>query len=611
MSAPLKLRCAIYTRKSSEEGLDQTFNSLHAQREACAAFILSQASLGWKLVPDHYDDGGLSGGSMERPALQLLLQDIRNRKVDVVVVYKIDRLTRSLMDFARIVEIFDAQSVSFVSVTQQFNTTTSMGRLTLNVLLSFAQFEREVTAERIRDKIAASKKKGMWMGGVVPWGYRVENRKLIVDEEGAAEVRSIFDRYLEIGSVPALVDELSKERRSKAKEQQLDSRSIADTSDDGTTSSTALSEPEVSKSRRLVPINKGKLYHLLANPIYVGKIRHHAETYQGEHQVIIAHDVFEAAQRKLAEQAPRRKGLAGQPDLHLLNGLLFDENGDRLSPTHATKKGKRYRYYISSRLKGNARQDDSGWRLPAQEIEAVTRGQLRAVLSDQVLLACWMGECDQVLRTQNALACAASHLDRLDADPPLGLLQSAIHHVFHRIELTPHSIRFLVDPGTVVDWLTTASHNPSAAPAGEADCMTKRHRLAAGHHINSARADAIHIIELPLVMKRRGFESRMVIEGSGATIRIPDQPLVDLIARAHAYIEAFTDGTGRTRIQVAQTFGDHPAEVSRLLPLAFLSPKIVDAILTGRQPADLSARHLARKVELPIGWVDQAKLLGL
>lgn len=243
-----RLRCAVYTRKSSEEGLDQEFNSLDAQLEACVAFIASQIGLGWKLVPDRYDDGGISGGTMERPALQRLLQDIRDKKVEVVVVYKIDRLTRSLMDFSKIVEIFDASSVSFVSVTQQFNTTTSMGRLTLNVLLSFAQFEREVTAERIRDKIAASKKKGMWMGGVVPLGYRVEHRKLVIDDAEAKIVRHLFDRYLALKSVRDLADEAARDSFvTRTRERQ-----------DGTVAVT-------------MPFGRGNLYHLLSNPIYIGR----------------------------------------------------------------------------------------------------------------------------------------------------------------------------------------------------------------------------------------------------------------------------------------------------------------------------------------------------
>lgn len=312
MSVPGKrLRCAIYTRKSSEEGLEQEFNSLDAQREACSAFIASQTGLGWKLFPEQYNDGGISGGSMERPALQRLLADIEAGRIDVVVVYKIDRLTRALMDFARIVEIFDRQGVSFVSVTQQFNTTTSMGRLTLNVLLSFAQFEREVTAERIRDKIAASKKKGMWMGGVVPLGYQVKDRKLLIEQDEAKIVRHLFDRYLELGSVPQLVDEAH-----------------------------AITLPANGR-RGGKPFGRGNLYHLLANPIYVGKIRHKQELHEGEHQAIIDPDRFERVQALLAAQKQARSSPANQPDAHRLTGLLFDDSGDRLSPSHATKRGKR------------------------------------------------------------------------------------------------------------------------------------------------------------------------------------------------------------------------------------------------------------------------------
>jgi DNA invertase Pin-like site-specific DNA recombinase len=261
MSTPASFRCAIYTRKSTEEGLEQDFNSLDAQRESCAAYILSQASLGWTALAKHYDDGGISGGTMERPALQDLLADIKSRKVDVVVVYKIDRLTRSLMDFARIVEVFDAHKVSFVSVTQQFNTLSSMGRLTLNVLLSFAQFEREVTAERIRDKIAASKKKGMWMGGAVPLGYRVDNRKLVINAEEAETVRQIFRFYLEAGSV----------RRLKEKLDELGILTGTRTRRDGTSSGGK-------------PFTRGHLYWLLSNPIYAGNIRHKEKIAKGQHQ---------------------------------------------------------------------------------------------------------------------------------------------------------------------------------------------------------------------------------------------------------------------------------------------------------------------------------------
>ncbi|PAQ06756.1 recombinase family protein [Mesorhizobium temperatum] len=393
-----RLNCAIYTRKSTEEGLDQEFNSLDAQREACAAFIASQVGLGWKLVPDHYDDGGISGGTMERPALQRLLQDIRDKKVDVVVVYKIDRLTRSLMDFSKIVEIFDASTVSFVSVTQQFNTTTSMGRLTLNVLLSFAQFEREVTAERIRDKIAASKKKGMWMGGVVPLGYRVDNRKLAIDETEAQTVRHLFDRYLALKSVRDLVDDVASDGLSARTRQRKDG-SVAVT----------------------MPFGRGNLYHLLSNPIYIGKIKHKDLIYDGEHEPIVTSGTFEEAQALLAAQAPRRRSDSNVTQPHLLTGLLFDEAGEKLRSVHAKKEGVRYRYYVSKQFIDERRKGSSGWRLPAPALESVVEHRLNRILSDQAQLSGWIqqwadaGEIQSAMRRAEVMrSCWASLRKRSD-----------------------------------------------------------------------------------------------------------------------------------------------------------------------------------------------------
>ena len=302
-----RLRCAIYTRKSSEEGLEQEFNSLHAQREACEAFIRSQKHEGWSMITTPYDDGGISGGTMVRPALQQLLKDIEARKIDVVVVYKVDRLTRSLADFARMVELFDKHSVSFVSVTQQFNTTSSMGRLTLNVLLSFAQFEREVTGERIRDKIKASKQKGMWMGGVVPLGYRVEDRALLPNPTEVPLAQRLFTRYLALGSVLALQEKLDAEGQ---------------------------------KSRKGNQFSRGMLYSLLSNPIYIGKIRHKDIVHEGLHQEIIDADLWDAVQAKLAENraAPytRREETSSYP----LLGKLYDASGVALATNHAKKGGK-------------------------------------------------------------------------------------------------------------------------------------------------------------------------------------------------------------------------------------------------------------------------------
>ena len=322
-----RLRCAIYTRKSTEEGLEQDFNSLDAQREAGEAFILSQKHEGWVILPTQYDDGGYSGRTLERPALQRLLADIGGSKVDIVVVYKIDRLTRSLLDFAKIVEVFDAHSVSFVSVTQAFNTATSMGRLTLNVLLSFAQFEREVTGERIRDKIAASKKKGMWMGGYPPLGYDVKDRKLVINEAEAETVRYIFSRYQELGSVRLLKEQLyaggivSKRR----------------TAPDG--------RPYGGK-----PIARGALYHMLQNHLYRGEIVHKNQAYPGEHEPIIDDDLWHEVQKTLAANRVDRGAGKGDHHLSLLAGLIYDAHGGLMTPSHAVKKGVRYRYYVSKSL---------------------------------------------------------------------------------------------------------------------------------------------------------------------------------------------------------------------------------------------------------------------
>ena len=340
-------RCAIYTRKSSEEGLEQEFNSLAAQREACEAYICSQQHEGWVLARTRYDDGGFSGGTMERPALQGLLADIRAGRIDIVVVYKVDRLTRSLADFARLVEIFDAQGASFVSVTQQFNTTSSMGRLTLNVLLSFAQFEREVTGERIRDKIAASKKKGMWMGGNVPLGYDASERTLVINPAEGETVRRIFALYRELGCV----------RRVKEVADRLGLRTKCSTTTNGT-------------ERGGKPFSRGHLYTLLSNPIYTGQIAHRGQLYPGQHPALIDDETWSAVRDQLAGNARdhRRKTKAAEPSL--LAGLLVDARGERLTPSHAVKKGRRYRYYVSAALITDAGTDRAqGWRLAAREIE--------------------------------------------------------------------------------------------------------------------------------------------------------------------------------------------------------------------------------------------------
>src|SRR6266478_1749684 len=349
-SKPKIRRCAVYTRKSSEEGLEQNFNSLHAQREACEAFIKSQASEGWRLVKTHYDDGGISGASMERPALQHLLGDIHQGLIEVVMVYKVDRLTRTLADFAKMVELFDVHHVSFVAVTQHFNTATSMGRLTLNVLLSFAQFEREVTSERIRDKIAASKRKGLWVGGTLPLGYEMKDGKIAIIEEEAELVRSIFRRYLELGSVNGLLRDL-RDRNIRTKTRRL----------------------STGATRGGIPFGRGALYYLLSNYFYIGEVKYKNEILPGEQPPIMDRALFEAVRKKSLCQWSHRTVVRSKSD-HLLAGLLFDDAGHRMVPTHATKAGVRYRYYVSTPfLHGEAKTASAGSisRIPAVDIEEV------------------------------------------------------------------------------------------------------------------------------------------------------------------------------------------------------------------------------------------------
>jgi len=349
-----KLRCAVYTRKSSEEGLEMEFNSLHAQRDACEAFVASQRAEGWVLVPDRYDDGGVSGATLERPALKRLLHDIEQGLVDVVLVYKIDRLSRSLLDFSRLVEIFDDNNVTFVSVTQSFNTTTSMGRLTLNVLLSFAQFEREVIGERIRDKFAASRKKGMWMGGYVPLGYRLENRKLLIEEAEAAKIRMIFERFVSVGSATVLARILQAESVTMRNGRQID---------------------------------KGYLYRLLNNRIYVGDAVHKGAVYRGEHEAIVSRVLWDRVHGILKESPRKRAGQSRRQTPAMLKGLIFGPTGCAMSPTHTRKAGKLYRYYVSQAvLKKGAGACPVG-RLPASEIEQAVVDQLRHIIRSPEIVA--------------------------------------------------------------------------------------------------------------------------------------------------------------------------------------------------------------------------------
>lgn len=415
------VRCAVYTRKSSEEGLEQSFNSLHAQREACEAYIASQKHEGWQLIPTAYDDGGFSGGSMERPGLKALLADVEAGLIDTVVVYKVDRLTRALADFARMVDRFDARAVSFVSVTQAFNTTTSMGRLTLNVLLSFAQFEREVTGERIRDKIAASKAKGMWMGGAVPLGYDVVDRLLVINEPEAATVRTLFALYLKHRSVDALVAAADQAGiRSKR-------RSAADGKTTGGT-----------------PLGRGSLYSILANPIYAGEIGHKGKRYPGQHQRIVPADLFDPVQRLLEANRRKARGTRSAGSGLILSGLVHDAAGQRMTATHTGKANRRYCYYASSAT-----------RVPAADLD-------RLVLS----------ALEQTLATPARLASALPHLDLVS--PAVLAAGAKLAHALGsaNAETCQACMQDLVSRVTVTDaGVTTSVRLDQLGLAGELGCI--------------------------------------------------------------------------------------------------------------------------------------------
>ncbi|MCP5001336.1 MAG: recombinase family protein [Hyphomicrobiales bacterium] len=566
MSRNPRLQCAIYTRKSTEEGLEQDFKSLDAQYEACSSFIASQASLGWRLIPQRFDDGGISGGTMDRPALQSLLDEITAGRIDVVVVYKIDRLTRSLMDFSKIVDIFDAHDVSFVSVTQQFNTTTSMGRLTLNVLLSFAQFEREVTAERIRDKIAASKKKGMWMGGPVPLGYDVENRRLVVNKREAETVGQIFRLYLETGSV----------RRLK---EQTDTLGIT----------TKVRQSKDGCKHGGKPFARGNLYRLLTNPIYRGRMAHRGKTYPGNHDAIVPEDLWDEVQNLIASNTGERTSSQNVKSTHILTGLIFDETGDRLSPTHAIKNGRRYRYYISARLMRARRIQSDGWRLSADEIEKPILAMMQEKLSDQkkfVELVNYTGSSAHAIsKAADAATKLSTILDQADPFEKKRILADIVQ----RLELYPDRMIIDINVPKLLGLLS---------------------EIAELTDLNRESDSEVARITLMHRMKKRGVETKLVLNDIGSRSANPDPALIQAIAKSHLWRKELTSGKTASIQDLAKFHNEDAAEVSRFLPLAWLAPDIVQKILNGKQPVDLTLERIRRMPVLPISWNEQRKILG-
>jgi DNA invertase Pin-like site-specific DNA recombinase len=589
------LRCAIYTRKSSEEGLEQDFNSLQAQREACEAYIASQKHEGWKVLQAAYDDGAYSGGTMERPSLRRLLADITAGRIDVVVVYKVDRLTRALADFAKIVEIFDRQSVSFVSVTQQFNTTTSMGRLTLNVLLSFAQFEREVTGERIRDKIAASKKKGLWMGGFVPLGYRATQRTLVIHEVEAKVVRTIFALYERLGSVLKVEAELQRRGISRP-------------------ASTTMASKRAYGAR---PFMRGEIYKLLENPIYIGEIHHNGHLYKAQHPPIVDRKLWNAVRAKLVAYAHDRHVGRGTADPSLLAGLLHDDQGNRLTPTHTVKNGKRYRYYaLQHRRAGTARPDNDktqasppNWRIPAAEIETTVIAQLAKRLADPHWLLKNVTGRHTIAQRKAIIAQGKDIVARLQSLTGADLRALLLCLISH-VSLSDSDIRIDVDRSHLIE--TTEDRAPRTRKHLEPGKQNHESIHSSAGPRQTKAADKIQI-DIPIALARRGMETKLIINAPGEDrgSRKPDPVLVKLIANAHRWWNDLITGRYLTTRALAQAYGTDERYVARVLRLAFLAPPIIDAIVTGQQPIELNAQRLMTVGDLPHSWGRQTADPGI
>jgi site-specific DNA recombinase len=514
-------RCAIYTRKSTEYNLDLEFNSLDAQREACEAYIKSQAHEGWRLIPDHYDDGGLSGASLNRPSLQQLLDEVRDGKIDIILVYKVDRLTRSLADFAKLVELFDQRGVSFVSITQSFNTTSSMGRLTLNVLLSFAQFEREVIGERVRDKIAASKRRGLWVGGPVPLGYATEGKKLVVVLVEAKIVRTIFALYLEVASVAVLAEVLElKGIRTKVR---------------------PLSNGE---ARGGIPFGIGALAHLLRNRFYIGEIDYRGEIHAGEHEAILDRPLFDKVQAKLKKNAvDRAMRLKGSPAL--LMGHIFDDVGNRMTPSHSNKDGVRYRYYVSHALiQGRRCQAGTVRRVPAAEIE------------------------DLVLRA------VRQNLASYDQETILSDHQAVVARI-EKITVKREAIE--------IKLLET---EPASTSAGPGKRKSNQSQSAASNTISVPWKVPSFIAVKGIVHAPQAIDPTLTPDARDA--------LLNAIAKARRWIDGITTGKVNSFDDIASKEKKVERHIRLLAPLAFVAPSIVQSIIEGTAPAHLTVTELAK-----------------
>lgn len=551
------VRCAIYTRKSSEEGLEQSFNSIEAQREACQAFILSQKHEGWVVLNSRYDDGGFSGASMERPGLEQLLRDVKDGKIDTVVVYKVDRLTRSLLDFAKIIQILDSAHASFVSVTQQFNTTSSMGRLTLNVLLSFAQFEREITGERIRDKIAASKKKGMWMGGFVPLGYDCVDHRLIINPREAATVRVIFRQYLRLGCVRKLQRYLD----------QSNIRSKVRIGAGGKTSGGAR-------------FSRGALYHLLRNEVYIGRITHRKASYMGQHRPIVSTRLWErVAARLKANHQGRRNGSRRPPTGSLLSGILFDNTGIRFTPTHSLKCGKRYRYYTSQSVIRGTQVQPQIRRFPAHPFEQFIRSQIHRLLEQQT--PCTVGlkhgpEAELIQEKARVLAGQWITVTIAEQD-------EFLRNILKRVVVGPTSVSIEINRLKLLGELI----GQSSPPPVPTSAMVLR-------------------IDGRFPVQRRAGALQTILPGQDLAGTAGVSSVARAVVHARDWHQRIISGEVRTIKQISRQNGLSRTYIKKVMRCVSLSPKVADALLTGKQD-HRNLQMLLRNV--PLSWAEQERAI--
>lgn len=534
------LRCAIYTRKSSEEGLEQDFNSLDAQREACEAYIKSQQHEGWALIERQYNDGGFSGGTLERPALKKLLTDIEAGKIDIVVVYKVDRLTRSLMDFSKIVEKFDNHETSFVSITQHFNTTTSMGRLTLNILLSFAQFEREVTGERIRDKMAASKKKGMWMNGTGPLGYVNENRTLKIDEENAEKIKLIFEKFLELKNINQL--------------------------------KTYLEENNI-KTKSGKSFYKGHLYRILSNKTYIGKITHKDKVYDGLHEGIVDEEAFDNVQKILSANKANQSSPDKKKSPSLLAGKLFDDKNNYMSPSHSNKNGKRYRYYVSQALIQH-RMQDAGTisKIPAGEIEKVVTQEIKDFVSNQSNIQPLLNESN--IHKQKTLL--NNIVDKID--------NQFIRTILSKVVIYKENVEITVCKSQLLKVLEAVTYGIDFPEELKSETKTPI-ILTKNIKITSTSRNGSVLILTDSDMKQPEINPQ----------------LVKAIAKSYLWNKQILAGD-------TEKYFSRNSYVKKVINLRFLSPKIVESILEGNQPRDLTVQKLFSIKTLD--WNKQRELLN-